>query len=279
MTHNGSGWTHFWNRGTWWKAFLLIAAYWGVYQLISLAITTIAGDSIDMSDPLASPLSLLVGQALPILLSGLLLLVFARSVGWLGDIFGRHRPKGAPWMWVAVILIIIPVIMRLVGTNWSAWSIAQVSAILLLGVCVGFTEELATRGIVVTMLRRGGSGERIVFILSSLIFGLLHVGNLVSGQAVNTVAVTAVYAVGFGAMMYLSMRVTGSIVWAMVLHAVTDPITILASGGIDAHSSAVGSSSSLVVFAGFLNVAYLLFALLAIFLVKGRMSPKQPVVA
>lgn len=275
--NTNSGWTRFWNEGTWWKAFLLIAVYWGVYQLISLGVTTVAGDSIDMSDPLASPMSVIVGEALPILLSGLLLLFFARSVGWLGDIFGRQRPRGAAWMWIAVILVIIPVVMRLVATNWSVWSIAQVAAILLLGLCVGFTEELATRGIVVTMLRRGGSSERIVFVLSALIFGLLHVGNLVSGQAVDTVALTVVYTIGFGAMMYLSLRVTGSIVWPILLHAVTDPTTILASGGIDAHSAALGSASSLVVFAGFFNVAYLLFAFLAIFLIKGRMTPRQPV--
>ena len=47
------------------------------------------------------------------------------------------------------------------------------------------------------------------------------------------VGLTVLIAFGSGMMMYLTMRVTGSIIWPMILHAVTDPTTFLVSGGID----------------------------------------------
>jgi membrane protease YdiL (CAAX protease family) len=270
-----SAWTRFWNAGTWWKALLFIAVYWGVYQLIGLGVTTLAAGLVVRDDILSTPLSVLFGVAVPILLAGLLLLLFARSLGWIRPLFARQPVDGRAWMWVAVVLVLIPIVVRLVATQWSAWSVAQVLAILFLGLCIGLTEELATRGIVIRMLRGGGYHERLVFVLSSLYFALLHAGNLVTGQDVATVATTVVYAFGFGAMMYLSLRVTGRLIWVILLHAATDPTTILATGGIDTHSAAAGASGLLSI-AGLFSIAYVVLALAAIFLVKNRAAVGRP---
>ena len=78
-------------------------------------------------------------------------------------------------------------------------------------------------------------------LLSSLIFALLHSVNAFT-QPILNVLITVVYTFGFGVMMYLVMRVTGSIIWAMLLHAATDPTTILATGGIDTHTGSSGSA-------------------------------------
>jgi membrane protease YdiL (CAAX protease family) len=277
MTTVDSGWKSFWNRGGWWRALLVVAVYWGVYELLGLLVGTVFGAFIDAKNPLSSPLSVFFGVALPILIAGGLLLLFTWSVGWLREVFGPQPVKGRGWMWVAVVLVILPIILRLIGTNWSAYSVTLVLAVLFLGLCVGFTEELATRGLAITLLRKGGHGERTVFLVSSLLFALLHAGNLLSGQAPLVVAITVVYTFGFGAMMYLSLRLTGRIVWVMLLHAATDPTTILAAGGIDAHSDTTGSTSGLTSFAGLFNYAYILVALIAIFLIKNRASAKESV--
>lgn len=283
MENNSSTWVRFWNRGTWWKALLIVAVYWGVYELIGLGIGALVGGSIDLGSPLSDPLSAFLGLALPILLSGILLFLFARSLGWVKEIFGPQPVRGKAWMWVAVLLVVVPIFLRLMATNWSAYSIGLVLVMAFFGLCVGFTEELATRGIVVNMLRNGGYGERLVFVLSSLYFALLHSGNLLTGMAPLVVAVTVVYTFGFGAMMYLSMRATGRITWAILLHAATDPTTFLATGGIDATSATAGAEE-LISLAGLFNWAYILLALLAIFLVKGRANrthdiPPVPAVA
>ena len=270
MSDAENGWTRFWNRGGWWRAALAVAVYWVVYELLGWASSTIFAGFIDADDPLSSPLSVFFGVALPILVAGVLLLLFVRSLGWAHDIFGRQPIAGRPWMWVAVVLVIVPIILRLAGTNWSAYSVTLVLSVLFLGLCVGFTEELATRGIAVNLLRRGGHGERVVFVLSSLLFALLHAGNLISGMSPAVVAITVVYTFGFGAMMYLSLRVTGRLVWAMLLHAATDPTTMLAVGGIDAHSDVTGGVSGLISVASLFNYVYIVLALVAIFLVRNH---------
>ena len=274
MTNVDTGWKGFWNRGGWWKAVLLVAVYWGIYELLGLAISTIFSDFIDLKNPLSTPLSVFFGVALPILIAGALLLLFSWSVGWLGELFGRQPVAGRAWMWLAVVLVIVPIVIRIAGTNWSAYSVTLVLSALFLGLCVGLTEELATRGLAVTLIRKGGHGERTVFLLSSLLFALLHAGNIISGMAPLVVGVTVIYTFGFGAMMYLSLRVTGRLYWAMLLHAATDPTTFLATGGIDAHSDTTGGSPALISLAGLFNWVYIAFALVAIFLVKNSVRAR-----
>lgn len=265
----GSGWDQFWNKGTWWKALLFIVVYWGLYELIGLGIASVFSGSINAENLLGDPLSAFLVLALPIFIAGVLLFLFARSLGWIGQIFGPQPVRGQAWMWVAVVLVVIPIFLRAAATNWSAYSVGLVLVMVFFGLCVGFTEELATRGIVVNMLRNGGYGERLVFVLSSLYFALLHSGNILSGMSPLVVGVTVVYTFGFGTMMYLSMRATGRITWAILLHAATDPTTFLATGGIDAATEAAGTAS-LISLAGLFNWVYILLALGAIFLVKGH---------
>ena len=269
-TDRGSKWVRFWNKGNWWKALALVVVYWGVYQLVSLGTSTLFSPFIDVDNVLSSPLSILLGVALPILIMGGLLMLLALSLGWSRELFARQPLRGRAWMWIAVPLVIIPIILRLIATNWSAYSVATVFSLLFLGLCVGFAEEVLTRGFVVNLLRKGGSGEKIVFILSSVYFAALHSGNIVSGQAPLAVLLIVIYTFGFGAMMYLSLRATGSIVWVILLHAATDPTTILATGGIDAHSATTAGSDQLIGFAGIFNFVYIALGLLAIIFVKNR---------
>ena len=104
-------------------------------------------------------------------------------------------------------------------------------------------------------------------LLSSLLFALLHCANVISGQPISTVLVTVGFAFLYGVAMYLTMRVTGSLIWPIVLHAITDPTTFLATGGLDA---SVGHISPLVTLAGLSVAAYAVLALVAVIFVRGR---------
>ena len=264
-----NAWRRFWNRGGWWRAFLVAivysALYFGIGALLSPGF--VRAGLINPENIFGDPLSIFFGIALPVLLGGAILIAFAASLGWVRELFGPQPIGGRGWMWLAVVLVIVPVIIRLVATDWGSLSTAVVFSALFMGLCVGFTEELLTRGIAVNLLRKAGHGERTVFVLSSLIFALLHSSNVISGQPPLTVAVTVVYTFGFGAMMYLALRVTGSLIWPMLLHAATDPTTALATGGIDVATSSSGSAQ-LISLAGLFNYGYVLFAIVAIFLVK-----------
>lgn len=268
-----NAWQRFWEAGGWWRPFLLGVVYLAIYLGIGQLTGRVFAGAIDTANPTGSAPSILLGVMLPILLGGIALLIFVRSLGWTRAVFGPQSVRGAGWMWIAVLVVVIPILLRLLATDWSAYSAPVLWSLLALGLCVGFTEELLARGAVVTMLRRGGSSERTIMLVSSAVFSLLHAGNLFSGQDPLTVGVTVVYAFGFGAMMYLVLRVTGTLIWPMLLHTATDPTTILAVGGIDSHGSSTGDSALLGI-AGIFNFVYIAFAIIAVFLVKGR-APRE----
>ncbi len=77
----------------------------------------------------------------------------------------------------------------------------------------------------------------------------------------------------FGVCMYLSMRVTGTIWAAIVLHALTNPTTMLATGGID---EPVGRQTDTIwdALAGYGVIAFMVFAAVAIFVVRGKVGDR-----
>ena len=260
----------FWNRPATWKAFLIVAVYLVYYVAVSQLIGILFGDEIDDENVLANATSMFFALVLPIGLGAIGLLVFAARVGWLRDIFGPQPIRGSRWMWIAPVLIVAAIVGHVGGTDWSAWTAGEVAMMAVAGVCIGLAEELATRGLAVKMLRDAGRSERVVAIISSLLFALMHTINLISGMALGTVAATVGYTFCFGMCMYLSMRVTGTIWAAIVLHGLTDPTTFLATGGIDEAVSNQGAGWA--TFAAFATFAFMLFALVAVFLVRGRVA-------
>jgi hypothetical protein len=88
------------------------------------------------------------------------------------------------------------------------------------GLLVGFCEELATRGLLITGFRAAWTEPRVWFV-STLLFALLHLPNWVFGAGPIAVvqALTAFFA---GSMLYLTRRVTGSLIPAMLLHGLWD---------------------------------------------------------
>lgn len=253
---------------TTWKAVLLVVAYLAFYLAVSHLVGWLFGGLYDTGDPIGSATGILVGLAAPIAIAGVALVLFASWAGWLPEILGGQPIGGRRWMWIAPVIVVLAIVAHVAGVEWSEWSAGQVVALLVLGVCVGFTEEFATRGLVVKVVRDAGHGERYVAAVSSLLFALLHLSNLISGMKASTVLATVVYTLGFGMCMYLTMRVTGTIWAAIVLHALTDPTGILASGGID--ESVVQQSAGSAVF-GFVATTFLIvFGIVSVFFVRGQ---------
>ena len=90
----------------------------------------------------------------------------------------------------------------------------------------------------------------------------------------GTVAVTVVYTFCFGMCMYLAMRVTGTIWAAIVLHGLTDPTTILSTGGVDEAVNGQGGGAWGTV-AALATIAFMVFAVVAAFLVRGKAHTDQ----
>ncbi|WP_378762598.1 CPBP family intramembrane glutamic endopeptidase [Microbacterium suwonense] len=151
------------------------------------------------------------------------------------------------------------------GVSATAAGGDVVATWLLAGLFIGFAEEVLTRGFVVNLLRKAGSGELVVAVVSSALFALLHSGNLLTGQSLLATGVQLVYTFAFGVCMYLAMRVTGTIIAPILLHASTDPSIFL--------QVQYPADASLGTFANLGNWAVILVGLIALFFIRGRVDP------
>ncbi|MFF1632263.1 CPBP family intramembrane glutamic endopeptidase [Leifsonia sp. NPDC058248] len=265
-----TGWAAFWDRGGWWKALLAAAVYLALYNGASLLIGLLFGSRLDAANLFATPQSVFFGLALPVIVGSIILLAFLVSVRWLKPLFSRQPIRGRGWMWIAPALAAAAILLRLFGTDYGAYSAGTIAVTFVAGIFIGFSEEVLTRGIAVTLLRKHGYSELAVMLLSSLIFALLHASNLLLGQPVLTVLLTMGFTFVFGVCMYLTLRVTGNLIYPIILHALTDPATFLATGGID--TGAGGPESPLLPLAGAAVWGYLILTVVALFLVRGRVG-------
>jgi membrane protease YdiL (CAAX protease family) len=266
-------WKPFWDRGGFWRALLLTAVYYPLYLGAGTVLARIGG--VEPATLMASAGNLFWGQVGALFVGGAILLAFGASVGWLGDVFGPQPIGGRWWMWLAPLVVVGFNVVRFAAADYDAFDPTFVVVVLLLGIGVGFAEELLTRGYAVTMLRAGGHNEWVVAALSSLIFALLHVGNLFSGQALVVVAITVGYTFCFGIMMYLTLRVTRHLIWPMIVHATTDSSVILLTGGIDEVTGGA-ATGGLADIAGLANAVVIPLALILLLFVRGRVaSPTQ----
>lgn len=248
-----SGWQKFWERGGWWKAVILAAAYYGVYQLLSLLVGEVFGKEGGVRGDKGSAMDIFIGVALPIILGSIVLVLFALSLGWLKQLFARQPVRGRGWMWVGVGIVLAINISALLSIDYAKAGLPLVASWLFTGLFVGFAEETLTRGFAVNLLRKAGHGEISVALISSAIFAALHFGNLfTSDQGLITTLEQVVYTFAFGLIMYLALRLTGNLIWPILIHASTDPtISLVAIAPSDSpFRILVGLSSSIVIATG-----------------------------
>jgi len=256
-----SAWKRFWNRGGFWKALLLAAVYYGLYQLMAVGVFFTIGS---LAGPADGPLALLVGTALPIALGGLLLVLFGWSIGWLRELFGPQPIRGRGWMWIAVAVVLVFNILRFLTIDYTAAGLEYVLTWLLAGLFIGFAEEVLTRGYVIRIMRKAGHPEIAVALVSAALFALLHATNLLTGQAIVPTLLQVLYTFFFGICMYLALRVTGTLIAPILIHASTDPSIFL--------QTAFPAAGPLTAFSGLGNIAVIITGLILVFFIRGRIQ-------
>jgi membrane protease YdiL (CAAX protease family) len=258
-----SPWKAFWDRGGWWKAVIAAAVYYGLYQGAGFALYPLLGSL--WGEP-GSVSYVLLTTALPILIGGIILVLFAWSIGWLRELFGPQPIRGRGWMWIAVAVVLVFNIARFISIDYGTSGFPIIATWLLAGLFIGFAEEFLTRGIAVTLLRRAGHREWVVAVVSSLIFAGLHIGNAFGGQAIGATAFQVVYTFAFGICMYLALRVTGTIIAPILLHASTDPSIFLLT--------TYPSASPLTPIAGVGNIPVIIVGLVCLIFIRGRVEAR-----
>lgn len=150
-------------------------------------------------------------------------LIFAAFV-FLSLFHWWHQTGFTKGIWGEDVLICLFPILLTVSIAWGALSSSTVgSKIVFLAIyacLIAVAEESIFRGIILQTLLPKGVLRAIL--LSTLIFALLHVGNLFAGLPWTYVSGQVLFTFGDG-MAYAVMRVrTGSIWPALILHGLTD---------------------------------------------------------
>lgn len=261
-TTGKSAWTRFWDNGRWWKALILAVGYLVLYNLASLLMLPFVSDTADPK----SAIYVLLVYVVPIFLGGVILVIFGASVGWLRDLFGPQPIRGRGWMWIAVAVVLLFNILRFLTIDYSAAGFQYVMTWLLAGLFIGFAEEVLTRGYVVRIMREAGHPEIAVALVSAGLFALLHASNLLTGQALLPTLLQVVYTFFFGICMYLALRVSGTLIAPVLLHASTDPSIFL--------QTAFPTTGMLTTVSGFGNIAVVIAGLVLVFFIRGRVQQK-----
>lgn len=234
----------FLNKGGFWPLLAVVVAYFAIYLPAGRIAARVADRSYSEADTLSSVGAVFVQLTAALIVGSIVLIAFTTLMGWNAEIFGRQSIYRSRWMWLAPVVVVIPILMRVFGIDWGGPAVSVILMMLATGALIGFSEELLFRGIAVKMLRSAGHREFSVAWVSALLFSVSHSLNIFSGGAPRTVALTVAYTLGFGLLMYLSMRVIGFIAGAMILHGLTDPTTFLANGGLP--DKVVADTSSLI---------------------------------
>ncbi len=171
----------------------------------------------------------------------ILVAVLLTLLGW-----WREVGFNAPGEWRNLHLLALPAVLVFLpfagGINPAP--VLPVGTLIVGYALTGFAEEAFARGILLRLLQPNGV-LRAVFI-SSLLFGLMHFGNvLIRGEPV-IIAAQAVGAVCFG-VAYAALRLRTATIWPLLLlHALDD--LFLRLGGLPTIPTAVAKDVVLLVY-------------------------------
>ncbi|GIT82108.1 hypothetical protein LLS1_37770 [Leifsonia sp. LS1] len=167
------------------------------------------------------------------LLGGLVIIVIIVSIfGWWRPALFETRKRLPGWVWVLPAIFAAAAVVNLVTGDTSHVTPTMWLLLVLGSLIVGFNEELVTRGQLIVALR-SRFGELGVWFFSTLLFGLLHLPNTVFGTGLPGISQVFITFL-FGSVLYLTRRVGGTLIIAMVLHALWDFSSFAAATAVTA---------------------------------------------
>jgi membrane protease YdiL (CAAX protease family) len=182
--------------------------------------------------------NLFFGAGVSLIVAAVLLAITTTVLGWWRPaLFDQHR--SVRWPIIAPILLAVALLFNLISTDWASYDGAFFAASLVL-LLVGFTEEITTRGLLLTGLR-SRLNEGWVWFVSTALFALMHLLNATSGQALGPTIQQVVFAFVAGTILYILRRTTGTLIWAMVLHGLWDFSTFAVTHGTPGPLVGLGS--------------------------------------
>lgn len=200
-------------------------------------------------DKLSGSASNMVGFAVvPVGLASLASLALTARRGWWDALLREeHRLVSPRWARLVPVMFMLAIVTSLIVAPWHQWSGGLVVLVLAGTLMVGFGEELVFRGYLLVGAR-ARLCERGAWFWTSLLFGLFHGLNILTGQGVGQTIRQVVVAFVLGGGLYLVRRVSGRLVIAMVMHGLWDFAAFISAGRGYAATDAVTGTVAAVPF-------------------------------
>lgn len=239
-------------------------AIWAGYVVVIVTVTLLSG--VPFPDIGTSADSTWRGAVLDLSVAAALLVVLASILGWWRPALFERTRSHHKWPVFVPIVMAVVAVFNLVNTDWAQFDVSFLLSLIALGVLVGFSEEMMARGLVLTAFR-SRFREGWVWLLSSALFGLMHLANAILGAPFLSSLSQAALAFASGTAFYILRRVTGSLIWAMLLHGLWD-VSVFA----------VGHAPLSTPFAAFLAPVIGILALAVVYwVIKGTDERPEPV--
>ena len=220
---------------------VLALLLWAGYVAFVMGLWWLFGIDYDV---IGQPGNVMLPLVIPIGGGGLLLALAITRLGWWPPIMKETRPGHPRWMfWPLFVMFVFYAAQRLFGVQWSIEALVPLTSLIVGLACVGFSEELLHRGVLVHGLR-SRLPEIAVWFVSSALFGLLHVPNaFFADGGFDSSLPQAGFAFLTGSALYAVRRLSGSLLICMLLHFLWDFAALslaIAGGGFSMLLNAIG---------------------------------------
>ncbi|KRC51613.1 hypothetical protein ASE16_00495 [Leifsonia sp. Root227] len=205
-----------------WMGFVI----WAGYVVVIFLVTKLMG--VPYTRIGATAEETWKGAVVDLAVAAVLLAITTSLLGWWRPALFERKRSHHKWPIFVPIVMLLVAFANLVNTDWSKFDASFIFALVALGILVGFNEELMTRGLVLTAFR-SRLPEGWVWFISSVLFGGMHLVNAALGAPIGSTLVQVLMAFASGTAFYIVRRVTGSLIWAMLLHGLWD-VSVFAVG-------------------------------------------------
>ncbi|AIQ69647.1 CPBP family intramembrane glutamic endopeptidase [Paenibacillus graminis] len=225
---------------------VLFSLMLGIVLTLLVSVASAAASIMELDDT-----GIRFAQACAFFLMAVIVTVYMSRSSRPRGSYGFKRFEGAKEkraLYYIPLLVIALLQPAMAGIN-TKLSWVEVGSILLLTVCVGFTEETIFRGIIREKLRFKGPVFYIVF--SSVFFGILHMANALNGTDLIHIVLQVINALLLGCILALLIETTDNIIPLIAFHFIYDALAMVCNENLDQE----------ILVVSLLNILYLLYGI------------------
>jgi hypothetical protein len=242
-----------------------------VYLALILGLGELFAGDVDYQELANTKENFRDGIVIPIGIVSLLLVAVTSYFGWWKPVLFERR-SGPPWLLTWPVLAIVAFVANIAvdGDQWDGGFLV----LLLCGFAlVGFSEELMTRGLILTGAR-AQYRELWAWLICTVCFGAMHGLNAIKGQDAATTIKQVFLTMAAGTLLYFARRISGTLIVSMALHALFDATLIIHGGPGAELNNDTGEAPLAAVLFQILGVIFLIIALVKHYLARANPGPE-----